>query len=721
MSTEVTRSGLWGIVEEKVASPPRDQDGDVWSDLETLVDPAEYRPQLADDIEVKRFERRSGEAYFMIANPRDLVHYRLEESDYELVKLMDGQRTVKEIVVERLREGGEIELGGVADLVQTLRSENFLVDRSVNVDELVKTQIDPKRGHQFRTFASTLTLEWRGAQRPVQWLHDHGLRWALTTPFVLLTMFLAIGGIWAFVANFRSHLFTLTGSSLAIGFIILLLVDNFMVLVHEVGHALVLVHAGRRMKSAGFMLYFGVPAFYVDSADGLMMERRERILQAFAGPYAQSLGAALAGILAWAFPQWAVSETLYRYTVLAYLNILLNSIPLLELDGYWMLSDFLRTPDLRPRSLDFVRHELIPKVRAREGFSRQEIGLLVYGVAGVLASGLLFVSGYIFFRVLFGNLISSLWHGGLYTRIIMIALALFLLNPVIRGLINVVRAFGRRIRALFRRIQFRFQRRWRVEAAELIDALPLFDDLDEEVLGDLAGRVRLRTFPKGQAIFRQGERAEIFYVVRKGVVRVVEESPETGEEIRTLRVLGRGEAFGEVGLAEAARRSATVRAAEDAELFEIDKSAFDSLLADTLRAPDFAPTIQAVVELRQLPVFGVLEADELAQLLAHGSWVNVPAGEAIVTQGDVGDAFYAVSSGQVEVLENGSKLRTMGAGSHFGEIALLLDVPRTATVRAVTAVRAFRLSREGFDKLIKDSFRKGTLNPAVSLDRVWDH
>ena len=63
----------------------------------------------------------------------------------------------------------------------------------------------------------------------------------------------------------------------------------------------------------------------------------------------------------------------------------------------------------------------------------------------------------------------------------------------------------------------------------------------------------------------------------------------------------------------------------------------------------------------------------------------------------------------------------MGPGSHFGEIALLLDVPRTATVRALTPARAFRLERDGFDKIVKDSFRKGTVNPAVSLDRVWDH
>jgi CRP-like cAMP-binding protein len=73
------------------------------------------------------------------------------------------------------------------------------------------------------------------------------------------------------------------------------------------------------------------------------------------------------------------------------------------------------------------------------------------------------------------------------------------------------------------------------------------------------------------------------------------------------------------------------------------------------------------------------------------------------------------------VSQDHQSVRTMGPGAHFGEIALLLDVPRTATVRAITPVRAFRLRREGFDKLVRDSFHKGTVNPVISLDRVEEH
>src|SRR5919198_6007251 len=159
MSTSVAPTGIWGAVEDKLSAPtvPEEEGlGGIWGRLETLVDPGEYRPKIADDLEVKKFERRGGEPYYMVANPRDLVHYRLEAADYELLAYMDGTKTVKEIVVDRLREGGEIDVGGVADLVYTLYIENFLEDRYVDVDAMVKQAVDPKlRRHRLRRFASS--------------------------------------------------------------------------------------------------------------------------------------------------------------------------------------------------------------------------------------------------------------------------------------------------------------------------------------------------------------------------------------------------------------------------------------------------------------------------------------------------------------------------------------------------------------------------------------
>ncbi|MGH2675735.1 MAG: cyclic nucleotide-binding domain-containing protein, partial [Actinomycetota bacterium] len=233
-------------------------------------------------------------------------------------------------------------------------------------------------------------------------------------------------------------------------------------------------------------------------------------------------------------------------------------------------------------------------------------------------------------------------------------------------------------------------------------------------------RVRLRAVDRGQPIFRQGDRPDAFYVVRRGTLQVVEEDPDSGSE-RVLRTLGRGDSFGELGLLQSAPRAATIRAQDEAQLFQVDKGTFDELLADAARAPRLAPTVQAAAELRALAPFADLASGQLAELLRLGAWINVPPGETIIRQGEQGDAFYAVGSGQVEVIEDGHSVGVLGPGSFFGEVALLLDVPRTATVRARTPVRVYRLERDGFDRLVGEAFRRGRLNPHVLVERSQRH
>ncbi|MGZ4147109.1 MAG: cyclic nucleotide-binding domain-containing protein, partial [Actinomycetota bacterium] len=488
---------------------------------------------------------------------------------------------------------------------------------------------------------------------------------------------------------------------------------------HELAHATVLVRYGRRVKSAGFMIYFGSPSFFVDASDGLLLDRNQRILQSFAGPYAELIVAGGVSLIAWLLPDAPVSGLLYRFALLNYFVIFLNLVPLLELDGYWILSDAIQVPQLRPRSLQFIRFELWRKLRKREGFTKQEAGLGLYGTLGVAFTIFALVTSAFFWKEVFGSLLSSLWSAGVLGRVLLVVLIVFVTGPLLRGAIAFARSVARALGRLIGRIRFRLERSWRVEAALLIDDVAIFDDLPEDVLSDLAGRVRLRRVPDGKPVVRQGEPADAFFVVRKGTFEIVEEH-EGGDE-RVLRVLGRGESFGEVGLATSAPRAATVRALGDGQLFEIDESTFDRLLADNLHLPEFGRTIQKVNELRTLPAFETLEPDEAAELLEHGRWVTFPPGETIVTEGEPGDAFYAIATGQVDVDEHGVHVRTMGSGSHFGELALLNDIPRTASVVAKTPVRAFRLERQGFDRLLASAFRKGTLKPTYGTDRTWHH
>ena len=99
-------------------------------------------------------------------------------------------------------------------------------------------------------------------------------------------------------------------------------------------------------------------------------------------------------------------------------------------------------------------------------------------------------------------------------------------------------------------------------------------------------------------------------------------------------------------------------------------------LGTPLRAP------AALAILRDIPMFSPLPSTVLERLARQVREVAVPAGEAVFAEGDVGDTFYLIQSGEVEISQAGALLRVELAGDHFGEIALLRDIPRTASATA---------------------------------------
>lgn len=103
-----------------------------------------------------------------------------------------------------------------------------------------------------------------------------------------------------------------------------------------------------------------------------------------------------------------------------------------------------------------------------------------------------------------------------------------------------------------------------------------------------------------------------------------------------------------------------------------------------------------VEALKAAPLFEGLTDKELHEVAIRTEDLDFPAGKVLCREGEIGSEFYVIMEGETEVARNGESLATGGPGDFFGEIALVEDVPRNATVTTTTPVRAFMLTRGRF-------------------------
>jgi CRP-like cAMP-binding protein len=124
------------------------------------------------------------------------------------------------------------------------------------------------------------------------------------------------------------------------------------------------------------------------------------------------------------------------------------------------------------------------------------------------------------------------------------------------------------------------------------------------------------------------------------------------------------------------------------------------------------PTDQKLDLLQAVPLFERLSKADLTRLGQLADEVDVPAGRVLMRQGDLGNQMFVIASGRVSVDRDGQRVRELGQGDWFGEIALLAEGTRTATVTATEPSRLFVVAHHDFHALMDDlpSVRKSVLD-----------
>lgn len=110
-----------------------------------------------------------------------------------------------------------------------------------------------------------------------------------------------------------------------------------------------------------------------------------------------------------------------------------------------------------------------------------------------------------------------------------------------------------------------------------------------------------------------------------------------------------------------------------------------------------------IAAMEKVPLFARCSKKELASIASLADEVDLPAGKVLTTEGDRGREFFILLEGSADVLSDGRRLPSLGEGDFFGEIALVTDKARTATVTAAGPMRALVITDRAFRELLRNS------------------
>lgn len=230
----------------------------------------------------------------------------------------------------------------------------------------------------------------------------------------------------------------------------------------------------------------------------------------------------------------------------------------------------------------------------------------------------------------------------------------------------------------------------------------LFKNLDEDSLRLVLSALQEKSFPAGATVIKQGDEGDFFYIVESGKLQYSVNGNVVGEPAVP------GSSFGELALMYNAPRAATVTALEDSVLWALDRMTFRRILMDkTSKTRKLYGDV-----LKEVPILSVLDSYQLAKLADAMSSEVFNPGDVVIREGDTGEKFYIIESGEADVTKaQEGKVQELGKGGYFGEVALLNDSPRKATVTAKTKLRVVTLDKRGFQRL---------LGPAVDILKKQD-
>ena len=303
------------------------------------------QPRLRSGYALKRLDSSEGARRWVLKDLRAGAFVRLSDGDAALVQLIDGRRSLAELAraSEELNgPDGPLRLAGVLSEL----SERGLLAGAATADS------EPARRTGWRRLLTPRQWTWPGAAGFFDALYRKGGRRLFTAPALAVLGVVAVTGALAFAYLVAGRYGTpfVVASRVGLGGLVFLIGRLALAAVHEAAHALTMESFGRRVGTAGLKVVLIFPYAFVDTSDAWFEPRRRRIAVSAAGPVSDFSLGGLFALLALALPPGTLRDIFFQLALAGYIGGLFNLNPFLPRDGYQMLVDILRQPQLKARA-----------------------------------------------------------------------------------------------------------------------------------------------------------------------------------------------------------------------------------------------------------------------------------------------------------------------------------------------------------------------------------
>jgi CRP-like cAMP-binding protein/Zn-dependent protease len=325
-----------------------------------------------------------GETITTLKHPERLTYHRLSERGRFIWDNLDGVHDLKALTHLVLVRYGEFAPGAIADIVSGLSQSGMVLTTGLR-SELDDDGAGGGRTDRLLRRARELLeteLSLRDVDRRLTRAYD-AFGWIFFTRAALVLLVATmVAGLVAFAVEAGDAHATLAHEHKQA---LLWLIPSIFVsiVVHETAHAFTVKSFGREVHRAGIGWYWFGPIAFVDTTDMWLEGRRRRILVSSAGPAADLVLGGIAAIAAVIVSDKGLAAALWIVAVPCYLAVVANLNPLLEFDGYHVLSDALDRPNLRSEALGWLGGRFRGSARSREPVGRHRVDL-AYSVGAIL-------------------------------------------------------------------------------------------------------------------------------------------------------------------------------------------------------------------------------------------------------------------------------------------------------------------------------------------------